>query len=135
MKKYFKLIFIIMCIICGCTNSKISEINYTKFNNLITEKESFILYVGSDTCINCMEFKPKFEKIIKENNINNSYYIDLDKMNKDEKKSLTSIIDITGTPTVVFITNGEETSTFNRINGDVSKEKIITRLKANNYIK
>jgi len=122
-------------IICGCSNASIKKIDYKKFNNLIEKQESFILYIGSASCSNCTEFSPKFENVIKENNISDTYYIDLDEFSDDEKKSLNKVVNITGTPTVVFITDGEEESSFNRINGNVNKDKIITRLKANDYIK
>jgi len=137
MVKYLKIITIILTIfiICGCSNQNVYQINYKEFNNLINNQENFILYIGSGTCINCTEFKPKFESIIKKNKISDAYYIDLDEFSDEEKKSFYKVINITGTPTVIFITDGEEKSSFNRINGNVTEEKIITRLKANGYIK
>lgn len=139
MKKYLKALSVIFIMITffisGCSKGVIGEIDYKKFNNLISDKKDFILYIGSATCHNCTEFSPKFEKVIEENNISNVYYIDLDKLNKEEKNNFNKIINITGTPTVVFINNGEEESSFNRINGNVDEEKIIKRLKANDYIK
>ena len=136
LNKLFGIIFVaIIFITCGCSNIKIKEINYNEFNDLIKNNESFILYIGSASCHNCTEFSPRFEEVIKENNIENVYYIDLDALNDDDRKNFNKTINVTGTPTVVFIDNGEEESSFNRINGSVSKEKIVQRLKANNYIK
>lgn len=137
MKKFLKklTIFIVMFIICGCSSTSIKEIKYDEFNNLVKENKTFILYIGSESCANCTEFSPKFESVIEENNISDTYYMDLDELSGEDKKSFNKVVNITGTPTVVFITNGEEESGFNRINGNVSKEKIITRLKANDYIK
>ena len=139
MKKQIKILTLILVVatffLSGCSNTKIEEINYEKFNTLISEKKDFILYIGSATCHNCTEFGPRFEKVVKENKIENVYYIDLDELNDDDKKNFNRTINVTGTPTVVFITKGEEKSSFNRINGNVSEEKIIKRLKANNYIK
>lgn len=135
MKKIFRIL-IILCFSCitGCSNN-IKEINYNEVNSLIKNKETFILYIGSASCSNCVEFEPKFNSVIKEYNIKNAKYIDLDNFDDDEKNNLNKIINISGTPTVVFIKNGEEESMTNRINGNVSKEKIISRLKANEYIK
>ena len=137
MKKFLKrlAVIIVVFVVCGCSGTGVKEINYKEFNNLIKERESFILYIGSATCSNCIEFEPKFEGVIEENNISNTYYIDLDEFSNEDKKSFNKVVNITVTPTVVFITNGEEESGFNRINGNVSKEKIITRLKSNDYIK
>ena len=135
--KLLKVLSIILgvFILCGCSKSSVEEINFNVLNNLIKENKTFILYVGSDTCISCKEFSPKFESVINDNDVSNAYYIDLDNLSDDDKSSFNKIINITGTPTVVFITDGEEESTYNRINGNVSTEKIITRLKANDYIK
>lgn len=139
LKKYSKLLFFVFIfisfLISGCSKSSINEIDYKKFNDLINQKKNFILYIGSTSCHNCNEFKPKLESVANENNISNIYYIDLDKLSTNEKNNFNKVINITGTPTVVFIANGEEQSSFNRINGNVDKEKIIKRLKANDYIK
>ena len=139
MKKFNKLFSIIssaiVFLICGCSNVKVEEISYDKFDSLIKNSESFILYIGSASCHNCTEFGPKFEEVIKENNIKNVYYIDLDGLSDEDRKNFNRTINVTGTPTVVFINDGEEESSFNRINGSVSKEKIVQRLKANDYIK
>lgn len=137
MKKFLKILSVILgvFILCGCSNSGVEEINYKEFDSLIEDKQSFILYIGSASCSNCTEFGPKFERVIEENNISDVYYIDLDELSDDEKSSFNKVVNITGTPTVVFITDGKEESSFNRINGNVSKEKIKTRLEANDYIK
>jgi len=69
--------------------------------------------------------------VAKENNIN-IYYIDVDKYDEDK---FSDIISFNGsTPTTIFIKNGEEATTSNRINGDVSKTKIIDKLKSNGFI-
>lgn len=136
MKNIFKIIVAICVIfISGCSMNTIKEINYKDFNKLIENKETFILYIGSTSCHNCVDFGPKFEEILKENNIKNAKYIDLDKFSDEDKNKLNKIVNVSGTPTVVFIKNGQEESMTNRINGNVSKEKIISRLKSNDYIK
>lgn len=136
MKKTFGIL-IILCLVfvTGCSNSVIKKIDYKEFNDLIENRKTFILYVGSASCSNCVEFEPKFKEVIKEQKIKNVKYIDLDKFNDKEKTSLNKIINISGTPTVIFVENGDEESMTNRINGNVSKEKIISRLKSNDYIK
>ena len=50
-------------------------------------------------------------------------------------KNFRKYINISGTPTVCFITNGEEETTLNRISGEVSLETTIERFKSNGYIK
>lgn len=125
-----------MCFIfTGCQSYKVKEIGYEEFKTLIENNETFILYIGSASCHNCTSFSPKFESVIEEYEIDNAYYIDLDSLSDDDKSAFNKTINVSGTPNVVFITDGEEQSSFNRINGDVSKDKIIERLKSNDYIK
>ncbi len=137
MKKIITAIILIFSIFLftGCQNNSINEISYTEFKNKIESKDSFILYIGSASCHNCTEFSPKLEEVINEYKIDNVYYIDLDTFSKEEQNEFNKIINVAGTPNVVFINKGEEGSSFNRINGNVSKEKIIERLKSNDYIK
>jgi hypothetical protein len=62
-------------------------------------------------------------------------YIDLSKLSDTQKSELSSVFPITGTPTTVFITNGVEKDTYNRIVGSVKKSEIIQAFKENKYIK
>ena len=136
MKKILKALVLIISIllITGCDGNSVKEIGYDEFDKMISSRKDFIIYVGSETCENCKEFSPKFNNIIKEYNIEDVYYVDLDKFSDDEKSKLNKIINISGTPTVAFIDDGVEESSFNRITGNVSEEKIISRLKSNDYI-
>ena len=136
MKKLLKIFVLITSVflITGCGGNSVKEISYSDFDKMINNHEDFIIYVGSATCENCKEFSPKFNNIIKEYNIEDVYYVDLDKFSDDEKSKLNKIINISGTPTVAFIDDGTEESSFNRITGNVSEEKIISRLKSNDYI-
>jgi len=137
MKNMLKIFSILLFIIfiTACSNNNIKSINYKDFDKLIENKKTFILYIGSTSCINCTEFEPKFKEVIYNYNISEVKYIDLEKFSDEEKNELNKVVNISGTPTVVFINNGEEKSMTNRINGNVSKEKIISRLKSNEYIK
>ena len=121
--------------ITGCSKNGLVEIDYKEFKNLIDNKESFILYVGSTDCHNCSEFTPKFEEVLDEYNIDKAKIIEIDKLSDDDRNEFNKIINVSGTPTVVFIEDGEEKSMTNRINGNVDKEKIISRFKSNEYIK
>ena len=63
------------------------------------------------------------------------YHIDNSKLSSSEYAEFRKYINISGTPTVCFITNGEEETTLNRISGEVSLETTIERFKSNGYIK
>lgn len=138
MRKFISTFLILLVgflFLTGCSKSNIDEINYSDFKKLIDDKETFILYIGSTTCHNCTEFTPKFNNVLNKYNISSVKKIELDKINSDDKDEFNKKINVSGTPTVVFIENGEEESMTNRINGNVDEEKIISRLKSNGYIK
>ena len=56
-------------------------------------------------------------------------------MSDSDKEYLADIANISGTPTTVFIENGEETTVLNRIVGSASRKTVIDRLKTMKYIK
>ena len=137
MKKIFSFMAIILCtfILCGCNKSVITDISYKEFKEKIDNKESFILYVSKDDCAQCKLFDPKFEGVLKDYNIKDVYKIHLNEFTEKETKEFDSILRVSGTPNVIFVTKGNEESTFNRIDGNISTNKIIERLKANGKIK
>ena len=101
----------------------------------IDNKESFVLCVSRTTCSHCQSYKPKLQKVANKYNIK-IYYTDIDTYNKDELNDFNSRITFDGgTPVTLFIKNGEEKTTATRIIGDVSSEKIIDKLKKNDFIK
>ena len=64
-----------------------------------------------------------------------AYKLDLADMSDSDKEYLADIANISGTPTTVFIENGEETTVLNRIVGSASRKTVIDRLKTMKYIK
>ena len=139
MKKVFKsliIIFISIIFIMGCSskNNHIIEINLDNLKEKIANKESFALYIGNENCSHCVSYKPTLESVLDEYNIT-IYHLDNSKLNKKEKAEFKTYINISGTPTVAFITDGEEETTLNRIVGEASKESTIERFKTNGYIK
>ena len=101
---------------------------------MIENKEDFILCMGSGTCSACGAYEITFNDIIKEYNVDVKY-IDISKLSDEEEGSLTSKFPISGTPTTVFITDGEEEDTHNRIDGNARNSKIVEKFKENGYIK
>lgn len=108
------------------------ELNLNKLKEKIENKETFVLCISKTTCSHCNDYKPKLKSIASEYNID-IYYIDVDKYDEEEFSNLISFDG--STPTTIFIKNGDEETTSNRINGDVSKSKIIDKLKSNDFIK
>ncbi len=110
------------------------ELKIDQLQTKIDAKESFILVISQSECSHCAEFKPRLKKILADYNIV-GYYIEKDKLNDDQTAQLNNIANISGTPTTVFIVNGEEENTATRIVGGKSNETVKNRLRAMGYIK
>lgn len=138
MKKIIKILALITTIIifvCGCTKeSHIKEISLDEFKEKMANKETFALYIGNDSCTHCISYKPILEKVLDDYDIT-IYQIDNSKLTDEEYNEFRTYINISGTPTIVFITKGEEETTLNRINGETSRDATIERFKSNGYIK
>ena len=94
----------------------------------------FILVVTRTDCSHCAVYKPKLKQVLKDYNII-GYEIATDKLSTKDKSAFNDIANVSGTPTTIFIVNGEEETTTNRLVGDVPTERIISRLKSQGYIK
>lgn len=134
MKKILAL-FVIAIMLAGClVNKTYHEISYEELNNMIENKESFILFIGSSACSACARYEVTLNDVIEEYGTDVKY-IDLSKLSDTNESALISQFPISGTPTTVFIEKGEENSTYNRIEGAAKKSKIIEKFKENGYIK
>ena len=111
----------------------VTSISLDELKEKIKNKESFILVFTQDTCSHCKEYLPKLSRIGKEYNLT-FYDLSTTKLNSEEKNYIKNISNYDGTPTTVFIENGEEKSSTTRIEGNVSEARIIERLKAMGYI-
>ncbi len=116
-------------------NKYLVEIKMDELREKINNKESFILLISQTTCSHCAEYKPKFKKVLAKNKVK-AYYIEKDLLSEAEEGELKTIANISGTPTTVFIVNGEEENTAYRLTGSGADEKKIEdRLKIMGYIK
>lgn len=134
--KIIVIIFIIILLLTGCSSkdSHIKEINLDQFKEKMANKETFSLYIGNENCSHCVAYLPTLKSVLKEYDIT-IYHLDNSKLNDKEYSEFKKYINITGTPTIVFITDGNEETTLNRIVGENSKEDTIERFKTNGYIK
>ena len=110
------------------------ELSYNQFVKKIEKKDSFVLCLSQTTCSHCAEFKPKLKEVAEEYKVE-LYYMETNLLNEEQTEALKKIVACSGTPTTVFITDGEEKLVANRISGDISKEKLIKKLKSNGIIK
>ncbi len=139
MNRIKKIIIVIFTgiLVTACFNNKpYIEIKYDKFIEKIENKETFIFYIGSSECKYCVKFEKALKRVVDEYDVD-VYYINTaeDKMTVEERKDLNDIVNYGGTPTTIFVVEGEVQSKYNRINGAVSSEKIIELFKRNGYIK
>ena len=135
--KNILLLVIILVIFAGCSSSSsnsLKDISYSKFKNMLDNKESFFFIVVKDGCSYCEAFVPKVEEVLNEYDIG-GYKLNLTEMSYDEYTEFMNNYNVDGTPTTIFITEGKEVSLLQRMEGNVSKEKFISKLEANNYIK
>lgn len=138
MKKIILLIStIIVTILCltGCTSNinTIKEIEFSQLQEKIENKETFILEVIQTGCSHCEELSPRLKIILADNHLT-AYSINLYNLTDEERKQLYDITYISGTPTIVFFTNGIEESD-HKIVGAVSNNVIENHLKSLHYIK
>lgn len=127
--KIFLLVIGIL-FLTGCSKNYIKEIDYNQYKELISSNKTFILEVMRDDCINCKNFKPKLNEVAKEYNIE-IMSISTDNLSDEEL----DVFGVSGTPTVIFYKNGKEETTAARIIGDTSKDKIVAKFKASDFIK
>ncbi len=131
------LILIILFVIAFnyYSRPRLYELDVNQVKEKIDNKESFILCISATYCSHCKEYKPKLEDISKEYRMD-IYYIDFDKYSDKEQELFRNYVSFDGgTPVTLFIKNGEEETTVNRINGNVNKDKIISKFKSNGFIK
>lgn len=116
-------------------NKYLIELKMDELREKINNKETFILLISQTTCSHCAEYKPKFKRVLAETKVT-AYYIEKDLLSETEEAELKSIANISGTPTTVFIVDGEEANTAYRISGSgADEQKIKDRLTAMGYIK
>lgn len=133
--KYLLIAFIGVILLSGCSKKNhITDITLNELKNKIENKDTFALYVGNEGCPHCVSYRPVLETVLDEYNID-IYHLDNSLLTEDEVSEMKNYINISGTPTVVFFTDGEEETTLNRITGEVSKEVTIQKFKDNGYIK
>lgn len=114
--------------------SLVTFITMSTLKEKLENKDSFVLILSQDGCSHCEAYLKTVDKVISKYNVT-IYDLNLSKLNNAQKNELSSLFSISGTPTTVFITEGEEKTSLNRIVGELEKEKLIDKLKNLGYIK
>lgn len=118
----------------GCSDKQyVKEISYSDFKKMIEEKQTFILEVMSSECSACKDFDPKIKEVANENKVT-VHQLNIKKMSNEEWLEFSKNYSVSATPTTVFYTEGKEETVATRINGSVSKDKIVSKFQSMGYI-
>ena len=127
------LICLTTILLVGCGNTKYTEINYEQLKQKLDNKDTFVLLLGSDTCSACASYEKTMTKVMKDTKVE-IFYVNLHALSEEDYSKIYSKFVVTSTPTTIFIKDGEETSTYNRIVGAAKYEDVIDSLKKHGYI-
>ena len=140
-KKVLILVIICLVVLVGAGiadmilgRAYLKEIKYDKLMEKIDNKESFVIVFSQTNCEHCLAYKPVLSKVARRNKLV-VYVLEIDLLSEKKGKELKKIFNFDGTPTTVFVINGEEKTAANRIVGEASEEKITKKLKSNGFIK
>ena len=78
---YVLILIPLLLIISGCGAKTYDEITYDDLNNMLDDKESFVLFIGSATCTHCDAYKVTLNKVIEEYNVDIKY-LDISKIKR-----------------------------------------------------
>lgn len=139
--KYSKILLIfiitISCFVVGCTNTKkigYTEISYSELQDKVSNKDTFTLFIGRETCSACSTFKQILnDKFTKQYPNATIYYIDLDKLTDEEKATFNSTYDYSATPTIAVITEGKFSNT-DKVTGSDKYDDVINLMKKKGLI-
>lgn len=146
MKKKWILLFVsmILVILMGTilfftlkpTQNNLISITGSELLEKIKNKETFILIRTQDGCHHCEEYKPILNRLLTENNIN-AYELNTTKLKEEDteiKNEIEKLFNISGTPTTIFINEGSEKTTINRIVGTTTYSNLKQKLKEQGFI-
>lgn len=96
-----------------------------KIQEMISNKETFIVYMYQKSCPSCQEVKPILNDYIKEDK---ATILAID-INSDKNKNyLSQDLNVKGTPTIIFYNNGIETG---RLTSVFTREKFEEKIHEN----
>ena len=85
--------------------ANIHKIDYKTFNEMIANKETFVIVISQTSCSHCIAYKPIFDETLREHNIK-GYELDLQVANKTDLEDFLETYPVEGTPTTMIFTKG-----------------------------
>lgn len=143
-KRYLIIGAIVLAILLGIIlyfslkpkENNLIEISGAELLQKIENKETFILVFSQTGCIHCQDYKPILNRVLTENNIK-AYEINRTNLSKEDasiKNKIDELFHIDGTPMTLFINDGEEKTTLNRISGSTNYTNLKKILKERGFI-
>lgn len=114
-------------------NTLVYEINMQQLEEKINNKDTFILVMTQTGCVHCQRYLPTIKKVSREYGVT-FYVLNRAKLSKEEYNRLNDIANISGTPSTIFIVDGEEKTTLNRLTGSIEKSRLVEKLISEGYI-
>lgn len=111
--------------------NNILSISGEEFVKKLEAKETFMILVSQDGCSHCEEFKPILNRVLEEND-KTAYEIEWKEIRNHDK--LKNLFNINGTPTTIFINDGIEKTTINRLVGSTTYNDLKNKLKERGFI-
>lgn len=118
------------------TQNNIINISGTELLEKLKNKETFILIRTQDGCHHCEEYKPVLNRVLTENNIN-AYELNTTNLRNESdeiKNEIDKLFNISGTPTTIFINEGVEKTTINRLVGTTTYSNLKAKLTELGFI-
>lgn len=111
----------------------IHELTFNELESKLDNQDSFILIITQTGCSHCEAYLPVVQ------NVSNKYKVDFYVLNRtnisdEERTKLKNIANISGTPTTLFYTSGEEKSALNRLVGQATEYRLVEKLTSEGYI-
>ena len=111
----------------------IHELTFNELESKLNNQDSFVLIITQTGCSHCEAYLPVVQ------NVSNKYKVDFYVLNRtnisdEERTKLKNIAKISGTPTTLFYTSGEEKSALNRLVGQATEYRLVEKLTSEGYI-
>lgn len=134
MKKILCLILVMtVFLLTGCKNKGYTELSYAEVLNKLENKDTFVIVFGSDTCSACANYEITMKNVINKNDVE-IFYLNINALDKETYANMYSKFVVTSTPTTVFIKEGKETTTYDRIIGSADYKEVVKNLEKHGYI-
>lgn len=111
----------------------IHELTFNELESKLNNQDSFVLIITQTGCSHCEAYLPVVQ------NVSDKYKVDFYVLNRtnisdEERTRLKNIANISGTPTTLFYTSGEEKSALNRLVGQATEYRLVEKLTSEGYI-